>query len=98
MQTDGYEPIPGIIADDPAGFTQPVTFSLLRKSRQTGDFVTICEPLASLPNTAAVIVGFRPFLPISPIGSRPAGVPSPFRPAGNVQPTVSAERTKALKL
>jgi hypothetical protein len=64
-----YEPIWGIIADDPAGFTQPVTFSLLRKSRQTEDFVTICEPLASLPNTAAVIVGFRPFLPISPDSS-----------------------------
>jgi len=38
-QTVGYEPIADCILGGPATVTQPVTFSLLHKSRCAGDFV-----------------------------------------------------------
>jgi hypothetical protein len=66
MQTAGYEPIAGTIAGGPVAVTQPITFSLLPKSRRTGDFVTVRGLRAPPPNTSGLNGENRPFLPTEP--------------------------------
>jgi hypothetical protein len=62
----GYEPLAGTILGGSAAVTQPVTFSLLRKSRHARGFARVRTLGVSLPNTSGLKGGFRPFLPTEP--------------------------------
>jgi hypothetical protein len=62
-QTGGCEPITGMALAVSTGVTQPVTLSLLRKSRYAGEYVTVLMLGTSFFNTLGVKGGFCPFLP-----------------------------------
>ena len=62
-QTEGYEPIATPFRVAQAAVTQLMTFSLLRKSPETGDFVTL-RPLGEPPSNTLRLTGEnRPFPP-----------------------------------
>jgi hypothetical protein len=69
-QTAGYEPIAGAISGRPVVVTQPVTFSLSRKSRYAGGSVTVRVVRAPLANTLQLNGENRPFLPTEPTRGR----------------------------
>jgi hypothetical protein len=60
-QTVGYEPITGTALDVPAAVTQPVTLSLLHKSRHAGECVTVLMLGTSLFNSLGVKGNFARF-------------------------------------
>ena len=57
-QMAGYEPIAGTIPGGPVAVTQPITFSLLRKSRHTGDFVTAGASMRRRPTLQGLTGNF----------------------------------------
>jgi hypothetical protein len=87
----------GTVPGSPVAVTQPITFSLLRKSRHAGDFVTVRGLRALPPNTSALNGENRPFLPTEP--SRRSATPGkPTRQRSrSTRATSSRDRTPSLE-